>query len=118
MLLLDRRAGEISAVDVEDLEGSMLLIGSEQSRRRLVLRDVVRLDCRPEDQSIGDRDVPLVPVESLRLALATVAHLDIADRDDAIRRDALLDFRSAIGRIWFGILLDHPPPERQVILQR
>lgn len=70
----------------------------------LVFTTIRRFNCGCEDEIVSDRDVSFVAVEAFRPALSSVAHLSIAGRNDAIRRDTLLDPRTTAIRVGFGIL--------------
>src|SRR5688572_9761700 len=72
-----------------------------------------------KDQVVRDRNVALVAVEELRLALPTVTHLWIRDRDDAVLGDLLFDpASSTAGRIRLDVLLNDPPQKIQGFLER
>jgi hypothetical protein len=78
--LSDLRRGQVPAIDKELLYLAMSAHCLDKMRGRVLFRLVRwRRDGADDERSIdGRRDVPLVPIERLRSAFSTVAHLGVA----------------------------------------
>lgn len=90
----------------------------EKARRRLVLAPVGRLDGGAEDQPVRDDDVALVAVDRLRAALATVAHVGVADRDHALLGDAVTNAVATSVGVRLDVLLDDASKQRERVRDR
>src|SRR6185437_916489 len=75
-------------------------------------------DSRGEDQIVRKRDVSLVAIEELGLALAAVPHLRIGDRNDSALRDLVFDLAPTGRRIWFDVLRDELAQHCERLLER
>ena len=78
---------KVATVEVSRRDSPVSACIVEETPRRFVLTTIGRLDCSPQDESVRNHDVALVTLDCLRLALASVTHLRVADRNDAVLRD-------------------------------